>query len=110
MGGINDQSGRMTTRRFNPEGSGYDYSTAKFYGMGRDGTGENKGHYGSVAPASEYAINKYNLPKESYVILKGKAHETYYKAVRAERLRGFQVKKFGNRYYSIPRKNKGNLF
>ena len=88
---------------FDPEGSNYDYSTAKKYGMGPTGTGENEGHWGSVAPTSKAEQRKYNLPEESYVVLKGKSHETFNKAIAGEEQRGFEVKKFGNRYYSIPK-------
>lgn len=90
---------------FDPEGVGYDYATAKSFNMGPtgDGTEENKGHWGSVAPASNNAKKKYNLPDESYLVLKGKSHETFSKAVAGEEARGFVVKKFGDRYYSIPK-------
>lgn len=64
---------------------------------------ENIDHWGSVVPASQEDKDKYNLPKESYMIVKGKAHKTFNKAVEAEEERGFEVKKFGNRYYSIPK-------
>ena len=111
MGGIMNQQGMsgsapsQTTPTFNPEGEGYDYATAKAFNMGPtgDGTAENKGHWGSVAPASDNAKEKYNLPEESYVILKGKSHKTFSKAKEGEEARGFTVKKFGNRYYSVPK-------
>lgn len=67
-----------------------------------DGTAENEGHWGSVAPASDSAKKKYNLPDESYIILKGRSHKTFSKAVAGEEDRGFVVKKYGNRYYSVP--------
>ena len=88
---------------FDPEGSDYDYGTAKAAGMGPtgDGTEENAGHWGSVADAGE-AKKTYGLPDESYVILKGKGHETFDKAVAGEAERGFNVMKFGSRYYSVP--------
>ncbi|NBV72503.1 MAG: hypothetical protein EBR60_10790, partial [Burkholderiaceae bacterium] len=38
---------------FNPEGADYDYQTAMAYGMGPTGTGEDLGHWGSVAPTSD---------------------------------------------------------
>jgi hypothetical protein len=88
--------------KFNPEGDGYDYETARKYGMGADGTGENAGHWGSVAPASKEDKQKYKLPDESYVILKGRTHETWQKAVNGEQERGFEIKKFGDRYFSVP--------
>jgi hypothetical protein len=64
---------------------------------------ENIDHWGSVVPASKTDKAKYNLPEESYMIVKGKAHKTFNKAVQGEEDRGFEVKKFGNRYYSIPK-------
>ena len=93
---------RQGRKKFDPEGQDYDYETAMSFGMGPDGTGENEGHWGSVAPASEEVKKKYRLPEESYVILKGRSHETWDKAVAAEEERGFTIKKFGNRYYSVP--------
>jgi hypothetical protein len=112
MGGIINQPNSiqktppMTTPPFNPEGEGYDYATAQSFGMGPtgDGTAENKGHWGSVAPASDSAKKKYNLPDESYVILKGKSHKTFSKAKAGEEARGFAVRKYGDRYYSVPKK------
>jgi len=94
-------------KAFDPEGSDYDYDTAKKYGMGPTGTGENAGHWGSVAPASEEARKKYKLPEDSYVLLKGAKHETMNKAVEAEEARGSKIQKFGDRYYSIPKKKGG---
>lgn len=88
---------------FDPEGSGYDYDTALRAGMKADGTGENLGHWGSVAPASAEARKKYGLPEDSYMLLKGRGHETWAKAVAAEEARGSEVRKFGDRYYSIPK-------
>ncbi len=89
---------------FNPEGSDYDYKTAKAAGLGPDGTGVNKGHWGSVAPASAEDKRKYGLADESYVLLKGRSHKTWDLAVAGEEERGFTVKKFGNRYYSVPKR------
>jgi hypothetical protein len=36
-------------------------------------------------------------------MLKGKQHPTWSKAVEAEQSRGSEVKKFGDRYYSVPK-------
>ena len=87
---------------FNPAGSGYDYKTAFAHGMGPTGTGENKGHFGSVAPTSDDEQMLHGIPRDSYVMLKGKAHETFDKAEKAEKERGSKVVKSGNRYYSVP--------
>tara|TARA_R110002051_G_scaffold63360_1_gene115448 strand:- start:479 stop:799 length:321 start_codon:yes stop_codon:yes gene_type:complete len=89
--------------KFDPESKGYDYETPKRFGMGPDGTGENVGHWGSVAPASPKDREKFGLPDESYMILKGRAHKTFHKAVKGEKDRVFEVKKFGDRYFSIPK-------
>jgi hypothetical protein len=97
--------GIVESATFDPEGSDYDYATARKYGMGATGTGENKGHWGSVAPASAEARKQYNLPEDSYVVLKGRSHPTWDKADAAERERGSEIKKFGDRYYSVPRGN-----
>jgi hypothetical protein len=88
--------------KFDPEGSGYDYNTATAWGMGPTGTGEDAGHWGSVAPAPESYARKYNLPDGSYMILKGATHPTFFKAVAAEKARGSVIKKYGDRYFSVP--------
>ena len=97
--------GVVETANFDPEGSDYDYTTARKNGMGATGTGENKGHWGSVAPASTEVKKQYNLPDDSYMVLKGRAHPTWDKADAAEKARGSEIKKFGDRYYSVPRGN-----
>jgi len=88
---------------FNPEGADYDYQTAMAYGMGPTGTGEDLGHWGSVAPTSDDERMLRDLPKDAYVMLKGKAHETFDKAEAAEKERGSKIVKIGDRYYSIPK-------
>lgn len=92
---------------FDPEGSGYDYKTALAYGMGPDGKGEDLGHWGSVAPTSDDERMLKDLPRDSYVMLKGKAHETFKKAEEAEKKRGSKTVKSGERYYSVPEYAKG---
>lgn len=89
-------------KAFEPESEGYDYKTAMAHGMGPDGTGEDLGHWGSVAPTSDDERMLRDLPKESYVMLKGKAHETFKKAEEAEKKRGSKIIKSGERYYSVP--------
>lgn len=95
--------GQSSVSKFDPEGTDYDYETAKRNGMSPSA---DNGHWGSVAPASKEDVEKYKLPDGSYVILKGKNHESWGKAVSAENDRGYEVKKFGDRYYSVPRSNK----
>ena len=74
--------------------------------MGPTGTGENKGHWGSVTMASDADKKKFGLPDDSYIVLKGRNHETWNKAVDAEAARGSEIVKFGSRYFSVPRKDK----
>jgi hypothetical protein len=95
--------------KFQPEGKGYDYASAKAAGMGPtgDGTAENKGHWGSVILASDAVRAKYNLPDESYMVLKGRSHETFFKAVLSEQARGSKIIKLGNRYFSVPKSFSG---
>jgi hypothetical protein len=89
--------------KFNPEGKGYDYKTARAYKMGRD----KVNHMGSVAPTSDDERIKNELPEDSYVLLKGKKHETMDKAIKSEEARGSKVEKKGSRYYSVPKKTGG---
>jgi len=96
-----DKSG-ATADTFDPASSGYDYDTARRWGMGPTGTGDNDGHWGSVAPASPEAIEQYGLPDGSYMLLKGSQHKTFNKAVAAEQARGSVIVKHGDRYYSVP--------
>jgi hypothetical protein len=87
---------------FNPQGSDYDYQTARAYGMG-----QGDGNWGSVAPASEGERKLHGLPEDSYLMLKGAQHPTWGKAVEAEESRGSKVVKYGDRYYSVPKKANG---
>jgi hypothetical protein len=88
---------------FDPQGGDYDYETALAYGMGPDGTGENAGHWGSVAPTSDDERMLHGLPEDSYVVLKGKSHPTFDKTKTAEKERGSKIAKAGKRYYSVPK-------
>ena len=88
--------------KFNSESSGYDYKTAKEAGMEPDETG----HYGSVVPTTKNERKKHNLPKGSYLVLKGRKHKTFQKTVDAENKRGSVVEKHGKRYFSIPKVTK----
>jgi len=101
---LNKGVNKMTEdEKFDPESSDYDYESAKKAGMKptidpKDG----KPHWGSVVPASKQEKEKNNLPKGSYKIVKGKAHETFWKAEDDEKKRGANVVKKGSRYYSVP--------
>jgi hypothetical protein len=90
-------------KKFDPESSDFDYESAKKAGMKptidpKDG----KPHWGSVVPATQQEKEKHSLPKGSYKIVKGKKHNTYWKAEDAEKSRGANVVKKGDRYYSVP--------
>jgi diadenosine tetraphosphatase ApaH/serine/threonine PP2A family protein phosphatase len=90
-------------RQFDPSSSGYDYTTAIAAGMQpQQEGGENKGHWGSVAQTPiEYRMD-YNLPEDSYMMLKGAGHPTFQMGVQGEQDRGYQIIKFGDRYFSVP--------
>ncbi len=92
---------------FDPEGIDYDYTTAEKIGMLPETMGGNKNHMGSVAPVTPEIYEqykKYGLPSgESYILLKGASHPTHEYAVKGEAERGFQIKKYGDRYFSVPK-------
>ena len=71
---------------FDPEGTEYDYRTAKAHGITPDETG----HWPSRAPDGQ--------------ILKGANHPTFYKTMEGERAAGYEVTKNSEdgRYYSHP--------
>ena len=87
---------------FNAEGDGYDMARAKASGMEVARFGPNAEHWGAVAPTSEKERAEFALPEDSYVLLKGRQHETWDLAVQAENDRGYRVVKLGDRYYSVP--------
>ena len=89
----------MAKSAFDPEGSDFDYQTAKAYNMQPKKKGQ---HWGSVAPTSDDERIANDLPENSYVVLKGKQHETFNKAEAAEKARGSKIEKKGSRYYSVP--------
>jgi len=71
-------------KKFDPEGSDYDYESAKEAGLGPDKTG----HWASRSPKTGQ-------------ILKGRKHPTYYKTVKGEEEAGYQISKGGHgKYYS----------
>jgi hypothetical protein len=90
-------------RQFDPSGADYDYTTAIGAGMQpQQQGGENKGHWGSVAPTPLQYRFDYQLPENSYMMLKGAGHPTFQQGVEGEESRGYQVMKFGDRYFSVP--------
>lgn len=98
---------------FNPEGIDYDYATAESAGMLPDlRQGENFMHMGSVTQTPPEVYDKYKqygLPQgETYMALKGSKHDSFGHLLRSEADRGFEVKKFGDRYFSVPKPKKIN--
>jgi hypothetical protein len=99
---------KVLKQPFNAESSDYDYATAEASGMLPDmRQGENFGHMGSVTETPQHMRDKYKqfgLPEgESYVVLKGASHPTHNYLIEGEAERGFEIKKFGDRYFSVPK-------
>tara|TARA_B100002019_G_C21161361_1_gene543478 strand:- start:426 stop:677 length:252 start_codon:yes stop_codon:yes gene_type:complete len=79
---------KLSIKKFDPEGSGYDYATAEKSGL----TADKTGHWPSRDPVSGQ-------------ILKGRKHPTYSLTVESEEKAGYVIKKGSdNRYYSQPKK------
>ena len=85
--------------KFDPEGSGYDYRSAREAGMGPD---SKSGHWGTVAETKDVGV-----PEHSYKVLKGRKHKSWKLGVLGEKKRGYGVVKIGDRYYSVPQRGKG---
>ena len=85
------RSSRLKQGGFNPEGSGYDYKRAKELKYKKD----EKGHL----PTRDYKTG---------MILKGKKHESFSKGVQEDFKKGYQLKKKGDRYYTIKSKREFN--
>jgi hypothetical protein len=69
--------------KFDPEGPGYDYQTAKKHGIKPDSTG----HWPSRVPSTGR-------------LLKGRKHETWHKTVSGEKKMGYEIYKGKDGYYS----------
>ena len=95
--------GLVQEEPFDAEGSGYDMESAKSVGMKPTIDPEDGlPHYGSVIETTKEQQEQYGLPEESYMILKGKQHDTWDLAVKGEEDRGFKIEKHGDRYFSVP--------
>lgn len=68
---------------FDPEGTGYDYATARAAGISPDETG----HWGSRDPRTG-------------MLLKGRRHKTFWMTEEAEKKGGYEIYKENGRYYS----------
>ena len=77
--------------KFDPEGDGYDYETAKRGGLKPDKTG----HWSSRDPKTGQ-------------ILKGRKHKTFIKTIKGESEAGYEIYKGKDgRYYSRKKYKKG---
>ena len=76
---------KQVEKKFDPEGSGYDFKTAKEYGIEPD----KSGHWQSRVP-------------ETGMILKGRKHPTFNKTIEADKKLGYKIiKGTDGRYYSF---------
>jgi hypothetical protein len=88
---------------FDPLGTGFDFNSAEYaYMQPQQETGENKVDYGSMIPAPPEYKQRFGLPDNSYMMLKGEKHPTFQMAVKGEEIRGNKVMKLGDRYFSVP--------
>lgn len=72
-------------KRFDPEGEGYDYESAKIFKIGPDETG----HWPSRVPSTG-------------LLLKGRKHKTWPLTVEGETSAGYKIIFKNGRYYSVP--------
>ena len=79
-------------KKFDPEGSGYDYDTAERHGIMPQMQSDGKLHWPSRSPKTGQ-------------MLKGKSHPTHHKAMEGEEKAGYKVYKGGSgKYYSYKKK------
>lgn len=71
-------------RKFLAEGKGYDYASARKYGLKPD----KSGHWPSRVP-------------QTGLILKGASHSTFSKTIVADKRLGYIMVKHRGRYYSV---------
>ena len=76
------QNALKKRKKFDPEGDGYDYETAKKSGMKPDSTG----HWSSREPKTGR-------------LLKGRNHKTWNKTVEGERKAGYEIYKGKDGFY-----------
>ena len=79
----------MSPRKFDPEGTGYDYESAEKAGLGPD----SSGHWPSRVP-------------ETGLLLKGRKHKTWHMTEAGEKKAGYKIVKRKGRYYSEKKEDK----
>jgi N12 class adenine-specific DNA methylase/GGDEF domain-containing protein len=84
------QTARRPKPKFDSEGSGYDYESAKAAGLGPD----ESGHWPSRDPRTG-------------LLLKGRSHPTWSKTVEGENSQGYGIYRENGRYYSRPSSGSG---
>jgi hypothetical protein len=104
---VRDDRSRVLKEGFNPDSSDYDYKTAEQGGLMPNKTWDNNRHMGSVTQTTPDMYDKYKkfgLPEgESYTVLKGVSHPSHNDLIKGESERGFEIKKYGDRYFSVPK-------
>lgn len=92
---------------FNAEGRDYDYRTARRYGLRPEiSDGPNNGHMSTRVELGDFDLARTGLPEGSGIMLKGAGHDTWDLGLQGEEQAGFDVRKIGDRYYSIPKGQK----
>lgn len=82
-------AGLFASKKFDPEGSDYDYEGAKKAGLSpRPVEDDDVPHWPSRDPATG-------------MLLKGRAHPTFDKGVKVDEGMGYRLVKKGERYYTI---------
>ena len=100
---VKNKKGNMERHQFDPEGPNFDYASALAAGMKpRVSSVDGKPHWGSVRPATPAEQRRYDIPSDSYLMLKGRGHKTWHKGVAGEKSRGYRVERAGGRYWSVP--------
>ena len=78
-------------KKFDPEGSGYDYESARKAGVYPKLHADTRLHWQSREP-------------KSGLLLKGRKHKTWHLLEEGERKAGYEIYKKKGRYYSRPKK------
>lgn len=88
---------------FDPEGEGFDIPTARKHKLERGFDPESgEMHMQSRLPLTEEEALEFGVPPGSGLILKGRRHPTFDKAIKADEALGFKLIRRGNRYFTVP--------